>query len=122
MQIAARDRTRIGLQAEVVGANALGVRNLLCLSGDHQSKGDHPGAKNVHDIDSIQLVAMVRAMRDESRYMDGREIKTPPMYFLGAAAGHQRPTDDREVDLLADDRQAPLRPVEFLEEELGLVF
>jgi methylenetetrahydrofolate reductase (NADPH) len=87
MQIAARDRTRTGLQAEVLGANALGVRNILCLSGDSMKMAPEPrGRMDVIDIDSIQMLWILRRMRDESRYLDGRPIKFPPKYFLGAAA------------------------------------
>jgi methylenetetrahydrofolate reductase (NADPH) len=87
MQIAARDRTRIGLQAEVMGANALGVRNLLCLSGDSMKLAPGPrGRMDIVDLDSVQMLWILRRMRDEGRYLDGREMKFPPKYFLGAAA------------------------------------
>ncbi len=87
IQMTCRDRNRLAMQSDLLGAAAHGVHNLLCLSGDHQSKGDHPGAKNVHDIDSIQLVAMVRAMRDENHYQNGRDIPGGgPRLFIGAAA------------------------------------
>ncbi len=86
IQMTCRDRNRLAMQSDLLGAAAHGVHNLLCLSGDHQSKGDHPGAKNVHDIDSIQLVAMVRAMRDENRYQNGKDIPGGgPRIFIGAA-------------------------------------
>lgn len=87
MQIAARDRTRTGLQAEAIGANALGVRNILCLSGDSMAMAPSPrGRMDVIDIDSIQMLWILRRMRDEGKYLDGRKLKFPPMYFLGAAA------------------------------------
>jgi len=87
MQIAARDRTRVGLQSEVMGAYDLGIRNILCISGDSMKMAPSPrGRMDVIDIDSIQMLWILRRMRDEGRYMDGREIKTPPQYFLGAAA------------------------------------
>ncbi len=87
MQIAARDRTRTGLQSEVLGASALGVRNMLCLSGDHSRMGPAPlGRADVLDIDSIQMLWILRRMRDEAKFLDGREIKHPPKLFLGAAA------------------------------------
>ncbi len=86
MQIAARDRTRMGLQSEVIGASALGIRNVLCLSGDHSRMGPAPvGRSDVIDIDSIQMLWILRRMRDEGRYLDGRSIKFPPQLFLGAA-------------------------------------
>jgi methylenetetrahydrofolate reductase (NADPH) len=87
MQIAARDRTRIGLQAEVLGANALGVRNILCLSGDSMKLAPDPrGRMDVIDLDSVQMLWILRKMRDEGKYLDGRAMKFPPKYFLGAAA------------------------------------
>jgi len=87
MQIAARDRTRVGLQSEVLGATALGVRNILCLSGDSARMGPAPmGRLDIIDIDSIQMLWILRRMRDEGKYLDGREIKFPPKMFLGAAA------------------------------------
>jgi methylenetetrahydrofolate reductase (NADPH) len=87
MQIAARDRTRTGLQAEVLGATALGVRNILCLSGDSMAMSPKPrGRMDISDIDSIQMLWILRRMRDEGKYLDGRSMKFPPKYFLGAAA------------------------------------
>lgn len=87
MQIAARDRTRVGLQAEALGANALGIRNILCLSGDSMGLSPEPrGRMDVIDLDSIQMLWILRRMRDEGVYLDGRTIKFPPKYFLGAAA------------------------------------
>ena len=87
LQIAARDRTRMGLQSEVIGASTLGIRNILCLSGDHSSMGPSPkGREDIIDIDSIQMLWILRRMRDEGHYLDGRNIKFPPQYFLGAAA------------------------------------
>jgi len=87
MQIAARDRTRVGLQAEVLGANALGVRNILCLSGDSMRLAPSPrGRMDIVDIDSVQMLWILRRMRDEGKYLDGRVMKFPPRFFLGAAA------------------------------------
>jgi len=87
MQIAARDRTRVGLQSEVMGASDLGIRNILCISGDSMKMAPQPrGRMDVIDIDSLQMLWILRRMRDEGKYMDGRAIKTPPQYFLGAAA------------------------------------
>lgn len=87
IQITCRDRNRLAIQSDLLGAAALGVRNVLCLSGDHQSHGNHPGAKNVHDIDSIQMLAMVKAMRDDGVFQCGEDIPGggPPL-FIGAAA------------------------------------
>jgi methylenetetrahydrofolate reductase (NADPH) len=87
MQIAARDRTRTGLQSEAIGASALGIRNVLCLSGDSGRMGPSPmGRLDVLDIDSVQMLWILRRMRDEGIYLDGRPIKFPPKLFLGAAA------------------------------------
>jgi 5,10-methylenetetrahydrofolate reductase len=87
IQMTCRDRNRLAIQSDLLGAYALGMRNLLCLTGDHQSFGNHPTAKNVHDIDSIQLVKMVADMRDKACFECGEEIKeTPPRFFVGAAA------------------------------------
>jgi len=85
-QMVCRDRNRIAMQSDILGAAALGINNLLCLSGDHQKFGDHPGCKKVFDIDSIQLVSMMKTMRDEARFQGGEEITVPPKMFIGAAA------------------------------------
>jgi len=87
IQITCRDRNRLAMQADLLGAAAHGIRNVLCLSGDHQSFGNHPGAKNVHDIDSMQLIRMIKEMRDESKFQCGEEIPGGgPPFFIGAAA------------------------------------
>jgi methylenetetrahydrofolate reductase (NADPH) len=87
MQIAARDRTRVGLQAEVMGANALGIKNILCLSGDSMVLAPPPrGRMDIVDLDSVQMLWLLRRIRDTGKYLDGRPIKFPPKYFLGAAA------------------------------------
>jgi methylenetetrahydrofolate reductase (NADPH) len=87
MQIAARDRSRTGLQSEVIGAAAMGIKNILCLSGDSARMGPSPiGRSDILDIDSIQMLWILRRMRDEGKYLDGRKIKYPPQIFLGAAA------------------------------------
>jgi len=85
-QMVARDRNRLAMQADVLGISAHGIHNMLCLSGDHQQFGDHPHAKGVFDIDSIQMLAMVKKMRDEGKFLSGGEIETPPKVFIGAAA------------------------------------
>ncbi|HDL08680.1 MAG TPA: methylenetetrahydrofolate reductase [Desulfobacteraceae bacterium] len=85
-QMVCRDRNRLAMQSDILGAYALGIRNVLCLSGDHQQFGDHPQAKGVFDIDSMQLIGMVKKMRDEGKFLGGDEIKTPPEMFIGAAA------------------------------------
>ncbi|HOG48632.1 MAG TPA: methylenetetrahydrofolate reductase, partial [Anaerolineae bacterium] len=86
IQMTCRDRNRIAIQSDLLGAYALGLRNLLCLSGDHQTFGNHPGSKNVYDIDSMQLLQIVRAMRDEKKFQCGEAMDVEPRFFLGAAA------------------------------------
>jgi methylenetetrahydrofolate reductase (NADPH) len=82
-----RDRNRLAIQSDLLGAYALGMRNLLCLSGDHQTFGNHPTAKNVFDLDSIQLAQMVAAMRDQRVFQCGDEFKgQEPRFFIGTAA------------------------------------
>ena len=87
MQMVCRDRNRIAIQSDILGAYALGIRNLLCLSGDHQKFGDHPSSKNVYDIDSMQLIQTVKMMRDERKLLSGQEMPegTEPRIFIGAA-------------------------------------
>ncbi|MFP4428603.1 MAG: methylenetetrahydrofolate reductase [Desulfovermiculus sp.] len=85
-QMVCRDRNRLAMQADILGANALGINTMLCLSGDHQQFGDHPHAKGVFDIDSIQLLAMVKNMRDGGKFQGGADIDGPPQMFIGAAA------------------------------------
>jgi methylenetetrahydrofolate reductase (NADPH) len=84
-QVVCRDRNRIAIQSDVLGAAALGINNILCLSGDHQSFGDHPKAKNVYDIDSIQLIHTVKTLRDDGKFLGGEEVKGKPSLFIGAA-------------------------------------
>ena len=85
-QMVCRDRNRLAMMADVLGVYSLGVRNMLCLSGDHQKFGNHPQSKNVYDIDSMQLIAMVKKMRDEGKFINDEEIDVPPKMFIGAAA------------------------------------
>ena len=85
-QMVCRDRNRLAMVSDILGAYALGIRNMLCLSGDHQTFGNHPEAKNVHDIDSMQLIAMVKKMRDEGKFLNDEDIDVPPKMFIGAAA------------------------------------
>lgn len=86
LQMTCRDRNRIALQSDIIGSAALGINNVLCLSGDHQTLGNHPGAMNVFDIDSIQLVSMIKNMRDKAIFQNNEKIKYPPKLFIGAAA------------------------------------
>ena len=87
IQMVCRDRNRLAMQSDILGAAALGIQNLLCLSGDHQTFGNHPDAKNVYDVDSMQLIAMVKKMRDDKQFLCGDEIKEhEPKLFIGAVA------------------------------------
>ena len=87
MQISCRDRNRLALQSDVLGAAAVGIRNVLFLTGDHQSFGNHPSALGVFDVDSIQLIKIVKDMRDKGIFQNGEEIKFGhPDIFIGAAA------------------------------------
>ena len=85
-QMVCRDRNRLAMQGDILGASAHGIKNMLCLSGDHQQFGDHPTAKGVFDIDSMQLISMVKGMRDEGKFMSGGDIEGPPRMFIGAVA------------------------------------
>jgi len=94
LQQSCRDRNRIAMQGDLLGAAAMGVCNVLCLSGDGVQSGDHPEAKPVFDMDSISALSMVKTMRDEQRFLSGRSISTPPRLFLGAAANPFAPPLD----------------------------
>jgi methylenetetrahydrofolate reductase (NADPH) len=99
MQMTCRDRNRIGLQSDVLGASALGVRNILCLTGDHQSFGNHPAAKGVFDIDSIQLLQIIKNMRDAGIFQSGDPLLGKrPCVFLGAAANPYADPFEIQVD------------------------
>jgi len=84
MQMVCRDRNRIAMQSDILGAVALGIGNILCLSGDYQSFGDHPAAKGVYDLDSIQLIRMIRQMRDDKVFISGEKISGDVPVFIGA--------------------------------------
>jgi len=87
MQMTCRDRNRIAIQSDLLGAWALGIKNLLCLTGDHQFFGNHPTAKNVFDLDSMQFLRMVKHLRDEKKFLCGDPVKgVEPRFFIGAAA------------------------------------
>ncbi|MDQ1334126.1 MAG: methylenetetrahydrofolate reductase [Thermodesulfobacteriota bacterium] len=86
LQMVARDRNRIAMQSDILGAYSHGVDTMLCLSGDHPKFGDHPMAANVYDIDSVQMVQMVKQMRDEGTFQGGGDIENPPKMYIGAAA------------------------------------
>lgn len=86
VQMTCRDRNRLGIQSDLLGAAALGARNVLCLSGDHGKWGDHPHAKNVYDLDSIHLIRLARNMVENGCLDNGRNIKPAPNFFIGAVA------------------------------------
>ncbi len=86
LQMVTRDRNRIALQSDILGAAAFDIYNVLCLSGDHQSFGDCAQGQNVHDMDSMQLLQTVRRMRDDGKFLGGDDIARPPQMFVGAAA------------------------------------
>lgn len=86
LQMVTRDRNRLALQSDVIGAYAHGVDTMICLSGDHPHFGDHPMAANVHDVDSLQFVEMVKNMREDGKFQGGADIDSPPKMFIGAAA------------------------------------
>ncbi|MFC1942179.1 methylenetetrahydrofolate reductase [Chloroflexota bacterium] len=86
MQMVVRDRNRLALQADILGAVAMGIGNFLCLSGDHQQFGNHPTSRGVFDIDSIQLIQMMKQMRDEKKFLSGDDISGEVPIYIGAAA------------------------------------
>ena len=85
MQLTCRDRNRLAMQADILGMNALGIHNLLCLTGDHQSFGNHPQAKGVYDMDAVSLIRMVKDMRDEKKFQCGDEMPVAPAVYIGCA-------------------------------------
>ncbi len=85
-QMVCRDRNRLAMMADILGVYSLGIKNMLCLSGDHQKFGNHPQSKNVYDIDSMQLIALVKKMRDEGKFLNEDDIDVPPKMFIGAAS------------------------------------
>ena len=100
MQMTCRDRNLIGIQSDLLGAYALGVRNLLCLSGDGPRIGDHPDATPVYDVNSFQLLKMVRLMRETGTLANGQPIKVAPRFFIGAAFNPMSPKVDALVSRL----------------------
>ena len=100
-QISCRDRNRIAIQGDVLGAAAMGVRNVLCLTGDGVGVGDQPGAKPVFDFDSLTLLRTIRTMRDDGVFLSGRRIARPPRMFLGAAENPCVPPYELRAERLA---------------------
>jgi methylenetetrahydrofolate reductase (NADPH) len=101
LQMSCRDRNRISMQGDVLGAAAMGVANILCLSGDGVQSGDHPEAKPVFDMDSISALSMVRHMRDNSAFLSGRSLSSPPRLFMGGASNPFAPPLDFRPQRLA---------------------
>ena len=85
MQMTCRDRNRLAMQADILGASVLGIKNILCLTGDHMSFGNHPQAKGVHDLDAINLIKMYKDMRDEKKFQCGDEMDVAPQLYIGCA-------------------------------------
>ena len=106
MQVSCRDRNRIAIQGDVLGAAAMGVHNILCLTGDDVSVGDQPEAKRVFDLDSIQLLKTIRVMRDSGKFLSGRILTEPPKLFLGAASNPFVPPYDFRALRLAKKIEA----------------
>lgn len=94
LQIACRDKNRIAIQGDILGASAMGVQNIMCLTGDGVQAGDQPGAKPVFDLDCMSLLETARTMRDEAKFLSGRQITSPPHVFLGAAINPFAPPYD----------------------------
>jgi len=94
MQVSCRDKNRIAIQGDVLGASAMGVSNILCITGDGVQAGDHPGAKPVFDLDSMSTLSMLRGMRDNAQFLSGRKLTSPPHIFLGGAANPFAPPQD----------------------------
>lgn len=101
MQVACRDKNRIAIQGDVLGAAAMGVANILCLTGDGVQAGDQPGAKPVFDLDCMSLLETIRIMRDNGKFLSGRKLTTPPQVFLGAAINPFAPPFDFRPHRLA---------------------
>ncbi len=101
MQLTSRDRNRIALQSDLLEAGALGIPNLLLLSGDHPSYGDHPDAEPVFDLSSVELIGVARTLRDEGRLMSGREVSPPPRYLIGAVVDAVGPPEPLQIKIEA---------------------
>lgn len=106
VQLTCRDRNRIALQSDLLGAAALGVRNILCLTGDDVSAGDQPAAKPVFDLDALELLRLAKNLRDEKKYLSGRKIKPAPKFFIGAAENPFAPPHDYRTERLAKKIEA----------------
>ena len=109
MQISCRDRNRIAIQADALSAAALGIHNVLALTGDGMQQGDQPGAKPVFDLDCTSLLGMLRIMRDESKFASGRKIVDAPRFYLGATSNPSTVPPAVEVGRLAKKMAAGAR-------------
>src|SRR3546814_14411355 len=104
--VCSSDLNRIAIQGDVLGASAMGVQNILCLTGDGVQAGDQPGAKPVFDLDCMSLLSSVRTMRDEARFLSGRKLTSPPNVFLGPALNPFAPPYDFRLHRLAKNLDA----------------
>jgi len=102
IQVTCRDRNRIGIQSDVLGAAGLGLHNVLCMTGDPAKVGNHPDAKDVFDLNTGQLISMFRDMRDQKRFLNGEEMRVPPRFFIGGTASPMGATAEREWGRLAE--------------------
>ncbi len=119
VQLTCRDRNRLALQADLLGAAALGARNVLLLTGDDVSAGDHPEAKPIFDLDSLHLLRIARLLRDEGRYLSGRELTARPSFFIGAVENPFAPPHDFRPVRLATKVEAG---AEFVQTQLCFNF
>jgi methylenetetrahydrofolate reductase (NADPH) len=115
VQLTCRDRNRLALQADLLGAAALGARDVLLLTGDHVSAGDHPDAKPLYDVDSMHLLRIARILRDEGKYLSGRALTSRPSYFIGAVENPFAPPHDFRPIRLAKKVEAG---AEFIQTQL----
>lgn len=115
VQLTCRDRNRLALQADLLGAAALGAPNVLLLTGDDVTAGDHPEAKPIYDIDSLHLLRIARVLRDEGTYLSGRKLSTPPSFFIGAAENPFAPPHEYRPLRLAKKAEAG---AEFIQTQL----
>lgn len=102
VQVTCRDRNRIAIQSDLLGAYALGVRNVLCMTGDAAKAGNHPDAKDVFDLTTGQLLAMLKAMRDEQKFLNGEDMRLAPRFFIGATANPMAGPPDKELARLTE--------------------